>query len=210
MIKKGTFIEIEYIGKIKETNKVFDTTSEEIAKKENIFNPNIKYSPIIICIGEHQILPELDEQLEDKEIGKYEFDIPPEKAFGKKNPKLMHLISTTQFKKQNITPYPGLQINLDGIIGTIRTVTPGRAIIDFNHPLAGKNLHYIIEIKKIITDNKQKLDSLISFYTKKFTTEIKQDSAIIKTDLPEKIKKHLTSTIKRLIPILKKVTITKE
>ena len=46
------------------------------------------------------------------------------------------------FKKQNIIPYLGLQVNIDGILGIIRTVTPGRAIIDFNHPLSGKNLIY--------------------------------------------------------------------
>ncbi len=210
MIKKGTFIEINYTGRIKETKKIFDTTSEEIAKIENIFNKNIKYSPIIICVGENQIIHGLDEELENKKIGKYEIDIPPEKGFGKKNPKLLQLISTSKFKKQNITPYPGLQVNIDGLIGTIRTVTPGRAIIDFNHPLAGKTLHYTVEIKKIINDAKLQLDSLLSFYTKKFATEIKQQEAVIKADLTDKIKEYLINTIKRLIPVIKKVTILKE
>ena len=208
MIKKGNFVEIEYTGST--LGKIFDTTSEETAKKENIFNPNMKYGSIVICIGEHQIIPGLDEQLENKEFKKYEFDIPPEKAFGKKNPKLMRLVSSAKFKQQNITPYPGLQLNLDGIIGTIRTVTPGRIIIDFNHPLAGKNLHYAVEIKKIITDTNQQLDSLLYFYSKKFTTEIKQDTVIIKANIPEKAKEHLEKTIKRLIPKLKKITIVKE
>lgn len=208
MIKKGIFIEIEYTGST--LGKVFDTTSEEIAKKNNIYNQNMKYCSTIICIGEHQILPGLDEQLEKKALGKYEFDIPPEKAFGKKNLKLMRLVSSAKFKKQNINPYPGLQLNLDGIIGTIRTVSPGRVIIDFNHPLAGKNLHYSVEIKKIITNTKQQLDSLLYFYSKKFSTEIKENTAKIKINIEEKAKKHLEKTIKRLIPKLKKITIVKE
>ena len=210
MIKKGTFIEINYTGLIKENNKVFDTSYEEIAKKENIFNKNLTYNSIIICIGEHQILPGLDEELENKELGNYEFEIPPEKAFGKKNPKLMQLISTANFKKQNIIPYPGLQVNIDGILGIIRTVTPGRAIIDFNHPLSGKNLIYKIEIKRIVTDIKEQLDSLVSFYSRKFTTEIKQDEAIIKADLPENLKENIEKTILRLIYSIKKITILKE
>ena len=210
MIKKGTFIEINYTGLIKENNKVFDTSYEEIAKKENIFNKNLTYNSIIICIGEHQILPGLDEELENKELGNYEFEIPPEKAFGKKNPKLMQLVSTANFRKQNIIPYPGLQVNIDGILGIIRTVTPGRAIIDFNHPLSGKNLIYKIEIKRIVTDVKEQLDSLISFYSRKFTTEIKQDEAVIKADLQEKIKEELEKTILRLIYSIKKITILKE
>ena len=210
MIKKGTFIEINYTGLIKESNKVFDTSQEEIAKKENIFNKNLTYKSIIICVGEHQILPGLDEELENKELGNYEFEIPPEKAFGKKNPKLMQLISTANFKKQNIIPYPGLQVNIDGILGIIRTVTPGRAIIDFNHPLSGKNLIYKIEIKRIVTDVKEQLDSLVSFYSRKFTTEIRQDEAIIKADLPENLKENIEKTILRLIYSIKKITILKE
>jgi len=210
MIKKGTFIEINYTGLIKESNKVFDTSQEEIAKKENIFNKNLTYKSIIICVGEHQILPGLDEELENKELGNYEFEIPPEKAFGKKNPKLMQLVSTANFKKQNIIPYLGLQVNIDGILGIIRTVTPGRAIIDFNHPLSGKNLIYKIEIKRIVTDVKEQLDSLISFYSRKFTTEIKQDEAIIKADLPENLKENIEKTILRLIYSIKKITILKE
>ena len=35
-IKKDSFLEIEYIGRIKETNKIFDLTDENLAKKENI------------------------------------------------------------------------------------------------------------------------------------------------------------------------------
>ena len=210
MIKKGTFIEINYTGLIKESNKVFDTSYEEIAKKENIFNKNLTYHPVIICIGEHQILPGLDEELENKDLGNYEFEIPPEKAFGKKNPKLMQLVSTANFKKQNIIPYPGLQVNIDGILGIIRTVTPGRAIIDFNHPLSGKNLIYKIEIKRIVTDVKEQLDSLVSFYSRKFTTEIRQDEAIIKADLPENLKENIEKTILRLIYSIKKITILKE
>src|SRR3989344_538400 len=209
MIKKGTFIEINYTGLIKESNKVFDTSQEEIAKKENIFNKNLTYKSIIICIGEHQILPGLDEELENKELGNYEFEIPPEKAFGKKNPKLMQLVSTANFKKQNIIPYLGLQVNIDGILGIIRTVTPGRAIIDFNHPLSGKNLIYKIEIKRIVTDVKEQLDSLVSFYSRKFTTEIRQDEAIIKADLPENLKENIEKTILRLIYSIKKITIIK-
>ena len=122
----------------------------------------------------------------------------------------MQLVSTANFKKQNIIPYPGLQVNIDGILGIIRTVTPGRAIIDFNHPLSGKNLIYKIEIKRIVTDVKEQLDSLISFYSRKFTTEIKQDEAIIKADLPENLKENIEKTILRLIYSIKKITILKE
>ena len=32
-LQKGDFILIDYVAKVKETNEVFDTTQEEVAKK---------------------------------------------------------------------------------------------------------------------------------------------------------------------------------
>jgi len=210
MLKKNDFIEIEYTGTIKEENKVFDTTDKKIAEDNNIFNQNIEYKPIIICVGQNQIIPGLDEELIGKGFKKYTITLPPEKAFGKKDPKLLQLVSQSSFKKQNITPYPGLQVNLDNSIGTIRTVTPGRIIIDFNHPLAGRTLTYELKINKQIKDPKTQLDSLLYFLTKDFKTEIKDSEAIIKAKIPKQIHKELEKKITTLIPSLKKITIEEE
>jgi len=211
-IEKNDFIEIEYTAIIEDISKVFDTTDEETAKSENIYNKNSKYQPIIICIGENQILKGLDDSLVGKEIREKEYgiELSPENAFGKKNPKLLQLVSQSSFKKQNIIPYPGLQINLDGILGIVRTVTPGRVIVDFNHPLAGKKIIYKVKIKRKITDSKEKLDSILSFYIKDFKTEISQDDAVISASIPKNAQESLKKKITDLIPSIKKITIEKE
>ena len=36
-IQKGDFILVDYVGRVKETREVFDTTLEDIARKEKIF-----------------------------------------------------------------------------------------------------------------------------------------------------------------------------
>ena len=155
IIKKHDFVELEYTGKLKDSGMIFDTTDEGIAKKENIYNKNMIYGALVICVGEAQILKGLDEQLEGKEIGKQiTVDISPEQGFGKKDASLLKLVPMTLFKKQDIMPMPGLQVNIDGAIGTIRTVTGGRIIVDFNHPLSGKYLIYEVKVnKKIIIKN---------------------------------------------------------
>ena len=160
-IKKGDFIEIEYTGQTKEESIVFDTTHEEAAKQHNIYNEHYKYGPLIICVGENQVLKGIDRQLEGKEPGDYTFDIPSDDAFGKKSAKLLRMVPLTAFKKQNIMPYPGLQLNMDGVIGTVKTVTGGRTIVDFNHPLASKDLRYTLKINRIISDDKEKIDSYV-------------------------------------------------
>lgn len=208
-IKKNDFIEIEYTGKIKDSDKIFDLTSEKIAKEKNLFNPNIEYGPKIICVGEKFIVPGLDKRIIGKEIKKYTIEIPKEEAFGKKDPKLIKLVSTSIFKKQKIRPFPGLQINIDGFIGTIRTVSGGRTTVDFNHPLAGRDLIYEIKINKIIKDTKTQLNSIVKIFFKKEKTELKENTATIKADIPEKLQKIIQEKIKKLIPKIKKINFEK-
>ena len=99
---------------------------------------------------------------------------------------------------------------LDGLIGTIRSVSGGRTIIDFNHPLAGRNLTYEIKINKIITKPEEQLQGFIHLHLgKKTKTELKNKEAIIHIDLPEKAQKELAKTLKNLIKDIKKVTFSK-
>ncbi len=204
-LKPHDFIEIAYIAKIKETNKIFDLTDKELAKKHNIFNPNFDYSPKIICLGENNIIKGLDEALIGKSLGKYIIELTPEKAFGKKDPKLIKLVQTNLFKKQNITPFPGLQVNIDNLIGTIRTVTGGRTLVDFNHPLSGKNIIYEINIKRIVTDPKEKLKAILTPLDYKLN-----NSDLTIENSPEYLKENLTKKIKELIPEIKKINFTKK
>ncbi len=211
MVTKGDFIEIDYTGIDQVSNRIFDTTSAQVAKDNNAFNEKTPYKPIIICLGEHQILTGLEEQLEGKDLNKeYTIELPPEKGFGKKNPKLIQLLSASNFKKQNLTPYPGLQVNIDGLVGIIKTVTPGRVMVDFNHPLAGHNLTYKIKILRKLEDDKEKIDALVFNYSKKFTTKLENGNLTIKAKLHDQIKKELIDKIPKLVNTVKKVTIEEE
>ena len=148
IVSKKDFIEIEYTGKLKDENVVFDTTDETVAK-ENGLESHSGYGSVIICVGEEQLLKGLDKNLEGKETGKeYDIELKPEDAFGNKNAKLIQLVPTSKFKQQNVQPMPGMQLNIDGVVGTIKTVSGGRTLVDFNHPLSGKVLTYKIKINK--------------------------------------------------------------
>ena len=133
LLEQGDFVEIDYTGKIVEDNIVFDTTIEEVAKKNSLHNPNSKYEPVQVCIGRKHVILGLDKNLAGKETGKkYVFRIPPEDAFGQKDPRMIQLVSTGKFRAQQITPMPGLQVNMDGILCTIKAVSGGLAIVDSN------------------------------------------------------------------------------
>src|SRR3989338_3333648 len=203
-IKNKDFVEIEYTGKIKEDNSIFDTTDEKIAKENDIFNKDIAYGPVVICIGEGQIQDGFEKELEGKEPGKYTIELPPEMAFGKKNPKLIQLIQTSKFLKQRVHPVPGLQVNIDGMLGLIKTVSGGRTLVDFNHPLSGKELNYDIKIKRVVKDDKEKISSIlkISLGLKDAEVKVEDNKASIKTkeDLPKEIKNQIITKIKESLP----------
>jgi len=205
-LKKGDFIEIEYTAIDKESGKIFDLTSKELAKKEGVFNPKGKYGAFAVCLGEKHILPGLDEELIGKDVGKeYVIEVSPEKGFGKKDMKLMKIVPTAIFKKQQITPYPGLQINMDGIMGIVRTVSGGRTIMDFNHPLAGHHLEYKIKVNKIITDSLAKLKSLIDLSDPNAKISLQNNEATTESQIANQSHKVLEEKIKKLIPSIKKV-----
>ena len=199
IIKKNDFVEIEYTGRLKESNAVFDTTQEKVAKENDLYDKNADYSPLIICVGENHILRGLEEQMVGKETEKeYAFDISSDNAFGRKDPKLIQLVPTNKFRKQNIQPFPGLQLNIDGVFGVVKTVSGGRCLVDFNHPLSGRDLVYNVKINRVVDDAKEKLKSLLKvhLHIKDAEIEIKEDSAVI--NLKHKIPKDAEEEFKKV------------
>ncbi len=217
MVKKNDFIEIEYTGKVKELDVVFDTTDEKTAKENELYDKNSSYGPIIVCVGQNQVIRGLDKDLEGKDIGKdYKVLVEPEDGFGKKDAKLIDLIATNKFIKQNIQPMPGLQVNMDGRIGTIKTVSGGRTLVDFNHPLAGKQLEYDFKINRIVEDDREKIKSIIdmSLNLKETEVEVKDKKAEIKMkikqDLPKPVQDVIKNKITELVPSVKDVDFIKK
>lgn len=202
-VSKKDFIEIEYTGKIKDSNAVFDTTDEKVAK-ENALEAHAEFGPVIVCVGENQVLKGVDNSLEGKEIGaEYTLDVKPEGAFGAKNGKLIQMIPTSKFLQQKIQPMPGMQLNIDGILGTIKTVGGGRTLVDFNHPLAGKELSYKVKINRKIDDKKEQLVGYLKLVlaAKDLEVEINDNKAKItlKSSIPKEAQEELKSKLKEII-----------
>ena len=61
--KKGQLILLDYTAKIKDSGEVFESTNEEEAKKHSIHDPNLKYMPKLVSVGEAWVLKGLDDAL---------------------------------------------------------------------------------------------------------------------------------------------------
>lgn len=204
MLKENDFIEMDYIARIK-GEAIFDLTNEDIAKENNLYNKDYKYKPVVICLGKGDILKGLDKKLIGKDIGKHKIELTPEEGFGKKDGKLIKLVPTKEFTKQNVKPMPGMQLNLDGFVGKIISVNGGRTLVDFNNPLSGRDLEYEVDIKRKVTDKKEQLQGFLNIIFKDSKLEFKDDEAIIEVEINEEGKKELEKEIIERIKI-KKVT----
>jgi FKBP-type peptidyl-prolyl cis-trans isomerase 2 len=213
-IKEGDFVELDFTGMVKEDNFIFDTSSEKIAKESDLFEQGRKYGPVVACIGEGHMLPGLEKKLVGKEIGKeYTIELTPEEGFGTKSAKLIQLISTAKFRKDNIDPVPGMQVNVDGNIGIIKTVTGGRTMVDFNNPLASKELVYKVKTIRMITDDLEKADnSMKMLLGDNHKSELKDGNleVTLKSKLPAEIEKLIEEKVIKMVPSIKKVTFIAE
>lgn len=203
-VKLHDFIEIEYTGKLKD-GTVFDTTSEKVAKERHFHAQNHKYQPAVICVGERQLLPGLDMQLVDKELGKeYTITLPPEQAFGKRDIQRVKVIPMNLFRQHNVQPQPGLQVDVDGEMGLVTRVSGGRVMVNFNHPLAGKEVMYSYKILRKVTDQQEKvtafLSSILRLPAEAMKIEVKDDAATITIpgELPTQISTILAQKLVQL------------
>ena len=121
------------------------------------------------------------------------------------------MIPLSKFKEHNIVPVPGLQINIDGMLGIVKAVSGGRITIDFNHPLASRNVFYEIKVNRIVNDLKEKIESFLkqSLRMANPKYEIKGEELDLNLPIPAQLQKGLEEEIKKRFPEIKTVKFSK-
>jgi hypothetical protein len=79
---------------------------------------------------------------------------------------------------------PGIFVDIDGMQARIRSVSGGRVVVDFNHPLAGRELHYRLKITAQVTDPQEKVKALIDHYGIKADISLKEGVLSFETEKP--------------------------
>ena len=207
----GDFIEIEFVGKVKDTGEIFDLTDAELAKKEGVFDKDHKYGPALVIVGSNSVVPGIEEKIKELKVGEEaEFEIKPDKGFGKRDPKVVQIISLNKFYEQKINPVPGAFVNIDGKNCKIQSVSGGRVRVDFNHPLAGRDLLYKVKIVRQIDGAKERLDSLLKYLSLEGESSIEGEKARVKLKNSNQIvEKIVEDSIKKWIQEVKTVEFVK-
>lgn len=117
-------------------------------------------SPATIQMGSGQLAEPLEKCLHGLLANhRYEFVLEADDAFGQHNPKLVERIarsalpSDLELKVNSLIEFgipSGAPDGHTGFAGFLRELTETTALFDFNHPLAGQNVRFEVEIIGIL------------------------------------------------------------
>jgi peptidylprolyl isomerase len=217
-INNGDFLLINYTLKVKETGDTVGTTIESVAKETKLYHGEERYEPFFVVVGEGWVPKGLDEAFAGFEVGKANtIELPPEKAYGVRDPKKVRLVPLRKFTAEGLTPVPGLEVNIDGKVAQVRAVGAGRVQVDYNHPFAGKTLVYDVTVEKIIETDEEKVKNLLrkrlpSVDQEKFSVNL--ENGKLQVEIPEEAffleglqvaKQTITADIGRFFPKIETV-----
>jgi peptidylprolyl isomerase len=218
-IKNGDFLLVNYTLKVKETSETVGTTLENVAKDAKIYRGEEKYEPMFVVVGEGWVPKGLDEALTGFEIGKANtVELPPEKAYGARDPKKVRLVPLRKFAAEGLNPVPGLQVNIDGKVAQVRSVGAGRVQVDYNHPFAGRTLIYDLTVEKAVETDEDKLRNILHRRVESVDREkfnVKVATGKVEIEIPGEVffleglqvaKRTITADIEKFFPKIEVVT----
>lgn len=123
-----------------------------------IDNTRGRAEPVSLVIGDGSLLDGFEKALFGLRAGdRRTVSLPPEDAFGPWNPENIQRFDTVKFEQ---TPIIGHMIEFEdksksSLFGVVKSVNDDITEVDFNHPLAGKNITFEVEIFKVTPTGQQ-------------------------------------------------------
>lgn len=139
LVKNGDVVRVHYHGKLTD-GTTFDSSEGR--------------DPLEFTVGNGQVIKGFDDALLDMKIGdKKSVNIPVDQAYGERNNDMMMEYPKAEFP-EDMNPQPGMEIHMSDNMGNvfpvvIAEVKEDMVVLDANHPLAGKDLIFDIELVSI-------------------------------------------------------------
>lgn len=124
--------------------------------------------PFVFLFGFGGVLPDFETGLADKQKGdKFDFNIAADKAYGKYEKEYVIKLDRSifmidgKFDTERVKVGADIEMNdAEGnpLVGKVVTVNDTTVEMDFNHPLAGFDLHFIGEILDVRAASAEELD----------------------------------------------------
>lgn len=124
----------------------------------NILDSSSGRDPLNYIHGKGNLIPGMEEGIEGKSKGdQFELKVAPDKGYGVKNDKLIQKVPLKAFGEQKVDA--GMQFNTqNGQVVTIVEVDKESATVDANHPLAGVDLNFSVEIISVRKATQEEID----------------------------------------------------
>lgn len=162
----GDFVKVEYSAWRVADNKLVYTTDKKLAEENKTFDEEVSYAPQLIVVGKGNTVKGVEDAIRSMGVNETKkVELQPKEAFGDKDPELVKVLPLSDFKKRDIDPYPGMQLDIDGAVATVKSVNSGRVVIDANHPLAGEKLLYEIKVVEKVEKDEDKVRAIAGMYS---------------------------------------------
>jgi peptidylprolyl isomerase len=138
-VKEGDKVKVHYTGTLRE-GTVFDSSKGR--------------EPLEFTVGEHHVIPGFESAVVGMTTGDTKTEtIPADEAYGPRREEMLLKVEREQFP-DHITPEVGLQLQMTTPEGQpvpvrISGLSEGTIELDANHPLAGEDLTFELELVEI-------------------------------------------------------------
>ena len=215
-IEKGDIVWLEYDAwtvNPSGTLTLFDTTHDEVAKKEGKFDEKKVYIEQPAVVGRGRLFEGLESALIGAKVTETkEVLIPPEKAAGARDPRLVELKTEREFLRQEINPDVGMEVSIGGKHGIVTAVSAGRVRVDFNNPLAGKTLKYVVRVTRKAKTPEERVRAVIDMdygLGEQFKIDLKDGAAEIQVPDVSRTDEKWFVTKFRVVADLREITALK-
>ena len=139
-VQNNKVVTFKYVLRDKETGEIIDSSE-------------MHGQPLTILVGSGEIIPGLEKQMIGmKEGEKKTIEVKAAEAYGEKDPNLIQKVPREYF--QNIELQKGMPLQAQTPEGQIINMivvdfNDNEVTVDMNHPLAGKDLVFDIEVEKV-------------------------------------------------------------
>ena len=136
----GNKVKVHYTGTF-DDGQVFDSSREA--------------QPLEFELGAVQVIPGFDQAITGMEVGESkQVRIPEAEAYGPYNPEMVFTTDQSQFA-EGVTPQVGQQFQAETPDGqpmflVVKEVSEEGIVMDANHPMAGKDLNFDLELVEIL------------------------------------------------------------
>ena len=146
-VSNGSIVDVDYEGRT-EDGKLFDTSKADVAKKEETFQEQRNYEPLHITVGQGMLIKAAligMEEGQEKTV-----KIKSDDAYGERKQELIKTFPKDQERDAELKKGMVVLVNVEGRqIPALVTEVSDNISLDFNHPLAGKDLTFKIKVVKI-------------------------------------------------------------